>query len=61
MVIKNKSFQNKLQKILTRNFEELKQKDAYYSLRTFAKSIGISVTAVSEITHGKPRDLYQRS
>lgn len=42
-----------LRKVLSKNFEKLKQDSPQYSLRAFARKLGISPTAMSEMIHGK--------
>lgn len=42
-----------LQKILTKNFDILKTSNPNYSLRSFARKLGVSPTALSEMIHSK--------
>ncbi len=53
MSTKNAELQPHLRKILQENFAILKSKNKTYSLRSYAKKVGVSATALSEMMNGK--------
>ncbi|MBC7741374.1 MAG: TIGR02147 family protein [Bdellovibrionaceae bacterium] len=50
---KNNDLQNYLRKLMQDSFEAMKVQDARFSLRSFAKRLSVSPTAVSEMLNGK--------